>query len=416
MMEDTSLAPSSVMLKTANGLREIASTCLVGSFLYYIYTLLDQYDWGQPFAKLICFSACFAMFVALHRSKNAQPSASKFYHGLEFLLAVAALVWIIAVMAPRYLTHLENGPRVDIGSTTQNSAILLFRNGEDPYASQIINAKRGLTPEHRGFPYGPGMLLGYALSSIAPGIGYNITSLVYLLATLVTLVLLIDDVRPSGTDVWQRLSGGFIVAGLLLLPERLWYELFRQGANDIFPIMLLLIGLLLVQKKLWFWAGVAMGFSFATKFSPAAFLLVLFLRRDIRPRFLRGCCIGLIPLAAFMLWDYKGVMNNVFMVHFEIRYDSTSLYSITPQALHYLFPAAQLAAILVLLKKNFNRALDFDLLVLHFTLLLIIIEVTYKEIHGNHQIWFFPLFAYLATRYRHQLVPSSLQLSYSIQH
>lgn len=41
---------------------------------------------------------------------------------------------------------------------------------------------------------------------------------------------------------------------------------------------------------------------------------------------------------------------------------------------------------------------------MQFMLLLILVEVTFKEIHANHLIWFYPLFAYIAAKHRGKLI------------
>ncbi len=383
----------------------ILSTCLLISIFNYLYTLLQAHDWGQAFTKLLCFSAFFSLLFVIYKSKCRISFGGEMAYKLESLLALLVLIFIIFIISPKYLTQLQDGPRVDIGYTTQNSAIMLFRDGKNPYMSETINVRNELKPEHRGFHYGPGMLIGYVGSFIAPNVGYKISNLIFLLGTIVALVVLIDGARETNANIWHRFSDGCIVIGLFLLPERLWYEVFAQGANDIFPIMLLLVGLVFVQKGFLLWAGGAMGFSFVTKFSPAVFLLVLFLRRDISMKFLIGCTVGTLPLMVFLVWDFKSVVENVFILRFNLGYDSTSLYSITPRALHYIFPLIQVLAVLYFLKKNMNKHLGVDALIFCFTSLLIIIEVTFKEIHANHLIWFYPLFAYLAARYRHRLLP-----------
>lgn len=171
---------------------------------------------------------------------------------------------------------------MDIGYTTQNSAILLFGKGENPYQNQMINVRPELKPAHRGFHYGPGMLIGYFYSAMRPNVGFKVSNLIYFLLTLQALVLLADN---KAQPFWQRVSTALFVITIFLLPERLWYETFLQGANDIFPVMLLLYGLVMVTNEQWFLAGAFMGFSFATKFAPAAFLLVLFLRADMKISF-----------------------------------------------------------------------------------------------------------------------------------
>lgn len=332
---------------------------------------------------------------------------SRYWHILEIALFLAVIAWIVSGYAPRYLSQLGKGPRVDIGYTTQNAAHLLFVEGKNPYRSETINVRPELMPEHRGFHYGPGMLIGYFFSAVIPNIGFKVTNLLFFLLTLPAIVMLADH---HDQPVWRRARSALFAMAIFLLPERLWYETFLQGANDIFPVLLLLYGLLMVKYEKWFSAGIFMGFSFATKFSPAAFLLVLFLRMDLKRNFLLGCAVGALPLWVFFVWDFSALLQNVFILRFNLGYDSTSLYSITPAELHYLFPLIQMSAVVYVLICNFRRKIELDRSILQFTLLLILVEVTYKEIHANHLIWFYPFFAYLATKQREKLV--ALPLSF----
>jgi len=396
----------------SNGVKQIisvlfpvASTILIYCFFYYVYEQFSLYDWKQPFTKLLCFASICILITAIYNAgKSRFPVNSRSVAAIEILFGILALGWISSTYLPTYFDDIKHPPRFDIGYTTQNSALLLFQTGRNPYASENINSRQELKPEYRGFHYGPGMLLGYAASAVNTVAGYKIASLVFLLATTVILILLLDDCIKENATTWSRLGSAIIITTLFILPETLWFEILRQGANDIFPVFLLLSTLLLAKRNYWLSAGLFLGFSFATKFSPAIFLLVLFIRKDISPRFFLGFLIGSLPLVLFSLWDFEGLMNNVFLLRFNLNYDSTSLYSITPPALHYLFTLIQVLAVIYVVRWNFNRPLDFDRLVIEFLILLVIIEVTYKEIHANHLIWFFPLFAFLATRYRHYLI------------
>ncbi|WP_028023362.1 glycosyltransferase family 87 protein [Enterovibrio calviensis] len=378
--------------------------------IYCIYRLFQTYDWGQPFTKFLCFSGLFALVLVLFRHREQTDDVGNPILILESLFAALVLVLIFARMVPAYGDFLFAAPTVDIGYTTEHAAKLLFIQGENPYLSQSINIRPELAPEHRGFHYGPGMILGYAAAAYFPGIGYKLTSLVFLAITAIALCSLVAGCLASKsqneTNSWQVRSAVLASMVLLFLPERLWYEVLQVGANDIYPVALLLLGLVCVQKEKWVLAGVLMGLSFATKFSPAAFLLAMFLRKDIRLNFLIGCAIGASPLLVFLAWDHQSLIENVFILRFGLNFDSTSLYSITPEVLHVLFPLTQLCALIYFLVRNATRTLSIEETVVCFTLLLIIIEVTFKEIHANHLIWFYPLIALIVALYRHKLFPT----------
>ncbi|CZF78302.1 hypothetical protein GCE9029_00757 [Grimontia celer] len=373
-------------------------------FIYCIYRLFQTYDWGQPFTKFLCFSGLFALCLTLFRHRQQTQSLPNFLFIGEALFASLVVIAIFYRMLNGYGDALFTAPTVDIGYTTEHAARLLFLQGENPYLSQEINIRPELAAEHRGFHYGPAMLLGYAPSAFFPGVGYKVMSMVFLAIAAISMCMLIVG-NMKGQSRWQVRSTVLIALMLFFLPERLWYEVFQVGANDIYPVSLLLLGMVFAQRDKWLWAGILMGLSFATKFSPAAFLLAMFLRKDIRMTFLAGCVIGVTPMMAFLVWDYQSLMENVFFLRFGLNYDSTSLYSITPPVLHVLFPLAQLSALVYLLVRNFGRTLSTEETLVCFTLLLIIIEVTFKEIHANHLIWFYPLIAFIVATYRHKLFP-----------
>ncbi|KXF83544.1 glycosyltransferase family 87 protein [Enterovibrio coralii] len=380
--------------------------CLIS--IICIYRLFQNYDWGHPLTKFLCFSGLFALVLLLYKHRDQEDHVGLITLKLETIFALALLSLFLFKMLSTYLPFATSAPTVDIGYTTQHAVELLFQQGQNPYLDQTINVRHELAPEHRGFHYGPGMLLGYALSAAMPDGGYKLTSIFFLSVTAVSLcMLLAHSLRDKGE--WEFYSACAIAMLLFFMPERLWLEVLKVGANDIYPVALLLAGLVLVQREQWFLAGILMGLSFATKFSPAAFLLAMFLRKDIRLHFLIGCALGTVPLLAMLVWDYQGLIENVFILRFTLNYDATSLYSITPDVLHVLFPLAQLSALGYLLVRNWDKNLPVEDVIVCFTLLLIIIEVTFKEIHANHLIWFYPLIAYIVAVYRHKLFPKISQ-------
>ena len=196
-------------------------------------------------------------------------------------------------------------------------------------------------------------------------------------------------------------------AGILLL-DRIGYELFHQGVIDIFPITLILFSLLCVGHRAWFIAGLLAGVSFSAKFSPGVFYLALFLKRERVPRFFAGVACGLLPMAVFLAWDAGPLVRNYLGFHLLKGYDSTSLYSITPPALHLLFPLAQLVAAACILAGNYGDRIEPRSLVYRLLLLILVFVATYKEVHQNHLIWFIPLAALHLGVNRQGFVPGVL--------
>lgn len=145
------------------------------------------------------------------------------------------------------------------------------------------------------------------------------------------------------------------VSALLLLPERFYSELFVVGAIDVLPVFLLAVCLLCLRREAWLAAGLAAGLSFSAKLLPAVALLVLFVRRGTKARFFAGVALGLLPLLAFIAASPKLVFENLFVLLLIKDYDSTSLYSVVPKQLHFLFTVAQLLVVVGAVAFQFNR-------------------------------------------------------------
>jgi hypothetical protein len=165
--------------------------------------------------------------------------------------------------------------------------------------------------------------------------------------------------------------------------------------------MWILAALLALKKDRIFWAGLFTGLSFAAKFAPAMFLIPFMPIRQ--KRFWVGLGLGLLPYLPFLFWDYSGVWRNAFWLRVVIPADGTSLYWITPESYQWIYGATILIAYLTAVIWAVRRKLDYGSVLVGFTLLLIVADVTQKQVHGNHLIWFYPLFALLFMGYRENL-------------
>lgn len=365
----------------------------------YIFHLFHTYDWNEPFAKLICFSALFAGVFALSRVRRSDIQASSNLYWIELLAFSGLFSWMVLSSKTKYFLQLWKPPAVDIGYTTQRAAEMLFRHFENPYLSRTLDIV-AQDPGYTGFKYGPMMILGYFPSAFFPQSGYKLMNLLYLLLSL----------GCTGYLAWRKnanlaanLSTAVFVMILILLPERLGFELFSQGANDIFPVFLLLLSLVFFKMDYEFLAGLSAGLSFSAKFTPAFFLIVLFIRKEFSRPFFAGVAAGLLPNAIFLAWDYISFVNNAFVFHMIKKYDSTSLYSITPAELHFVFSLVQIGALLYFINKSFRKRTEITDLTVSFNLLLILTEATYREVHTNHLIWFIPFLALVIGQNRHVL-------------
>lgn len=291
-----------------NSARAIVSATLVLVAYAAIFDLLDRYDWDQAFVRFACLASLLAMTLGTRRRPGDTPPRAMG----EFTAIVAPALTVLALNWGIYksLADLDKPPVVDIGQTTQEAARLVFLDGQNPYQSRTI-AVLGDNPSMWGFKYGPTMILGYAISAVTPTNGIKYTSLVYLGVTVVLVFLL---GRGRG-EMSESTATAWFCCTLMLLPNRLWHELFHQGANDIFPVMLILGSILAVRRKSWALAGLLAGLSLSAKVSPAIFYLFLFVRRRPEPRFVAGFAAGLVPLLPFLAWDPGALFRNVVLFH-----------------------------------------------------------------------------------------------------
>jgi len=362
----------------------------------YVFRILNAYEWEQPFARLICFSALFAGVFYLTRP-GKDVLLPRYVYVIELVVCGGLLVSLLWSLGAKHYSHLWYPPTVDIGAMTQEAAKMLFTQFQNPYRSETLNVLLP-QPGYGGFKYGPIMILGYLPSAFFPQSGYKMMNALYLPLSLACL----------GFLSWQRgfararnLATVVFVLTLALIPERVGHELFEIGVNDILPVLLLLLALVFLKRNNDFWAGLFAGLSFSTKFSPALFFIALLVRKEFRVKFFLGVGVGLLPNLFFLAWDYRPFIRNVFLFNAIKICDSTSLYWITPKRLHFIFGLIQLGACLVFLARNFLKRPELMELTKQFILLLTIIVATYRQVHGNYLIWFIPFLALIfgANRY-----------------
>jgi hypothetical protein len=386
--------------------RLLASSALLFLSFYFIFGLFHRYDWGQPFVKLACFETLVLLVVTVGFRRDVPgETPSRPEVSIELIAASAILLWGLVRAVHLFRLGLDTGMN-DLGETTEHAARLLFVEHENPFQHPV--APIGDNPAYFGYKYGPTMIFAYALAGIIPhGIGLKITNAIYLVATGAVVAYLAGwtarDPASPPAQPYARAATVAWACAMTFLPERLYHETFNQGAQDIFPIMMVLLSAAFVARKQWLLAGLIAGLSFSARFAPGAFLLVLFLRRRIPPRLIVGVALGMLPFVPFLVWDAPALVRNVFLFHGFKAYDSTSLYSVTPSELHGLFSVFQAVAVIVTVVVNFRRTIEARPLVVFVTLLLIAIEVSYREMHGNHLIWFMPTVALIFAWGRHHL-------------
>ena len=391
------------------GLHEVGflvSSALIVLAYHLIFVLFHRYDWDQPFVKLACFEALALLVLAFGFGRGTpRRELPPVVLSVETVAAAALLLWEIARAVPLIRAGLHAGMN-DLGWTTEHAAQALFVDHANPFQRPV--APIGTDPAYFGYKYGPTMLFAYALAGfLTGGVGLKLMNVIYCLATGLVVAYLAGwtarapGARPS--PLGERVSAALWACAMTFLPERLYHETFSQGAQDIFPIFMVLLSAAFVARKQWLLAGLMAGLSFSARFAPGVFLLVLFVRRRIPPRLIVGVALGLLPFLPFLLWNAPALIRNVFLFHSFKAYDSTSLYSVTPVELHFLFSVFQALSVALAVALGFRRAIEARPLVTFVTLVLIAIEVSYREMHGNHLIWFMPTVAVIFAWGRHDL-------------
>ncbi len=384
--------------------RQLLGPLLLLGLYGFIFHLFMIYDWEHPLVKVGCFAGLFALVLRVFLNRDGGPDREKVSLGVEVALVSALLGLVVVNGLDEYAAQLLEPPRIDIGRTTQRAAELFFSELENPYADNTI-ARLNDNPEQWGFKYGPLMFLGYGFSAVFPQSGLKLSSAVFLLITLVMIGLLVWNEQKRRLE---NIGAVVFAVTLVVLPRRVWHELARQGVVDVLPTMLIVVSLVFVKRAHPLLAGMAAGLSFSTKFSPALFFIVACFRKQTPRRFYWGIALGLVPMVIFAGWDFDAFWNNVFLFHMTKQHDSTSLYSVVPEAFHFLFPLLQLVAMLAVVRINFARPPHFMQQAVSTIVLLICIETLYREMHANHLLWFVPLLAVVLARYRDRLVPATL--------
>ena len=353
-------------------------------------------DYGSPLSKLILFSLLFILLALIYcfnkkfNLKNVSPSSLNIASGVVILFIVAILFSFV----PKYLPEISNPAKVDVGYDTYD-ALKSLLNKNDPYKNLKIGAI-GQDSRLWGYHYGSIMLLFYAPSLLFyTSSGIKFMNLYYLIALVILISCLVYNKNNSKSANIFFISFSILV---LLLPEKLWYESFISGTTDIFPLLLLLLSIPFIIKKSWFLSGLLIGLSISSKFAPALFFAFLLIRKKINFSLFYGLFAGILPVILTLLLS-SNAYNSMIIFHMVKPFDSSSLYSLVPSEFHFIFPLIAILSLILFILIDFKKDIDEKSLIFSFAFLLIIIELSYKELHANHLLWFFPLIAYIFGAY-----------------
>lgn len=363
--------------------------------LFLASTVLDKFELNYAWFRVLSLAILWSTTIFLRFQKKVISPSFNSKKNLT-LFSITILILLGLTIIPKSLLDIPHGPRCDIGWTTKDAVHTFIANHQNPYESKWIG-KIGDDSRFWGYHYGPGTIVAYLPSEFLGEPGLKIFNLIYLIVTfLISFLLVYYNEIPS-----ERKTALIFLAMLLCLPTRLWYETFLQGATDILPIGLILASVLFIQKKNLFIAGILAGFSISCKLIPGCLFLILLIRLPINWKLIYGIIWGLLPMVMGAVWNSETFFNNLFLFHQIKTPDSTSLYSELPSTITNYFPLLQLLILISFFIKNIKKTFDPIYLISDLLLILILIEITYREIHGNHLIWIFPLVGILFTQGRY---------------
>lgn len=347
-----------------------------------------------PALKLIGYGTIFFLLVTLSgRQYVGKPS--RFIMGVEIVAALALLSLAQYISVQHMPRGLLDPARLDIATTVESAIQTLFVFHENPYNPSDPARWSGF--QGVAYPYGPTMILGY-LPALYSHTWFKICSIVYLVGILLLATRFVVQ-RVEGA--MPKLASAVFVIAVILMPRTILNDV-SEGINDHFPVFLLLLSLTMWKAKKDVWAGVFAGLSVSAKFSPAFFLIALFVRRELPLRFFVGVAIGCIPMFGFIIWEPARFFNDVVLFHFVKSGTPTSIFTLLPPELHNVVRALRWVCLGVFVVRNFDKKPELYSVMYEFTLLMIIMNSLHVEMHANHMFWIVPTTAILLTHYRYR--------------
>ncbi len=271
-----------------------------------------QWHWGYLATAPYAVLAVAALF-ASHR-RWSRPTLVRV--ALLVLVAIGSLAVPLGLEARwRQLDHGVGFAQPEV-SVIERSAALLAK-GKDPYRAylhngRIVNAVRGLPAYESFFPYFPLMsVFGLPSAETHQGLGLTDARIIMSLMTLIVLGVALALMRaPPGKKI-------LVAQVLVALPTG---ALFLSTGGDDMPILaLLLLGVVGLQRRERYLAGVSFGLAAAMKLTawPVA-LGALLVCRDARGRStwrsVAAMVVGIVVVTVvpFVLRAPWAFMTNVF--------------------------------------------------------------------------------------------------------
>jgi len=280
----------------------------------------------------------------------------------------------------------ESGPRADLGRILAEGFGRDFNARRfDGLIPKITNrtgcATARLRVESFGLKYGPSLLAAYLpFVLVWDQAGILAANLLFLgVACLFTWRL---GWRAGHRSILLALVP--LIA--FLLPSHLRHNTFANPATDIIPTALLVAAWALIEDDREVIGAVLLALGFAAKLAPGLFYLPLLLRCRGRAQVVFAGTLALI-LGPFLVWDWRGLVTNLFLFNFLRDTDSTALLHglgwLATKVIQGLCVLVSVAALVYAHRRryDFTGFLTF-LLVVHGAAI-----ASGKTFHNNYLIW-----------------------------
>ena len=347
-----------------------------------------------PLLKLVGYWTIVILLVSLsHRSEVGRPSNVAL--GVEISIVLLLILLAQEISVAQLPRPLFSPAVLDIGTLVEMAIRNFFVLHENPYYPSEVG--RWSSFPGVAFMYGPLMMFGY-LPAIWGPFWFKVCSFVYIAGILV----LTGRFAAQGVQgVVPKIAAIVFATAVVTMPRALLNDV-SMGINDHLPVFLVLASLSLLQVSKSGAAGFLAGLSLSAKFSPAAFLIILMIRRKFPFRFFVGVALGCLPMVPFFLWEPARFFHDVVYFHFVKGGTPTSIFTITPPELHNLIRDGRLVCVVIFVARNFLKEVDVDSLMYEFTLMAVIINSLHVEMHSNYLVWVLPTSAVLFSRYRYR--------------
>lgn len=387
--------------------RVLLSSFLNLAIFSAIFFAFDHYDHNYSLYKIVLFAFLLLLIPDDRKAlipQSIPPRANRLE--VTLLLSIAIIVGAFSIFA-----RLEsiNTPRLsDMSQEVTLAVHRFFRFGANPY-EYPGQVPLGFVANYR---YGPMLLFGYfgALLHVTNGVIFaNIILLALVVLVIISLHLVI---LPKET--YSRTTSALYSAIVLLIPARFWFELFQRGAADLFDPFVFCIALLFVEKKRWMSLGVCAGILLSSKIALGIALVFSSFRKGVLWGFLRGLLIGLLPLLFFILWNPEAYYQSFIRHQWEKGFDNTSIYSLVSESYHPIITVFPWIVAAIVVARRFRTPITTISVLVTSIKILIIFEVFYRHVHGNHLVWLVPPIAIALSLCRHsqlsRFFPSAMEI------